>query len=288
VEPEIRTLTSSEVETVVDWAAGEGWNPGRHDAAAFHAADPGGFLGAFVGGELAGAVSAVRYGAGFGFIGLFIVLPEYRKHLLGVRLGRAALELLDGRCIGTDGVPAQQHQYERLGGFATAWRNVRCQGLLRPTPSGVAGRDRILVPAASVPFGDLAVYDAVHFGARRDAFLASWIGLPDHHAWVCLDEEVAGRGPAIRGFGVVRTCREGAKIGPLFADDAEIAGALFRRLTAGGGDVILDAPEANPAAVALAKRHSMTPVFETARMYRGGDPGLPAGRIFGITTFELG
>ena len=69
------------------------------------AADPGGFLGAFVGGELAGAVSAVRYGGGFGFIGLFIVRPEYRKYLLGVRLGRAALELLDGRCIGTDGVP---------------------------------------------------------------------------------------------------------------------------------------------------------------------------------------
>jgi hypothetical protein len=32
----------------------------------------------------------------------------------------------------------------------------------------------------------------------------------------------------------------------------------------------------------------MTPVFETARMYRGVDPGLPAERIFGITSFELG
>jgi hypothetical protein len=29
-------------------------------------------------------------------------------------------------------------------------------------------------------------------------------------------------------------------------------------------------------------------VFETARMYRNGDPGLPVERIFGITTFELG
>ena len=50
----------------------------------------------------------------------------------------------------------------------------------------------------------------------------------------------------------------------------------------------LDTPEANPAAVALAERYGMTPVFETARMYRGGDPGLPAARIFGITSFELG
>ncbi len=146
-EPEIRTLALPEVEAVVAWAAGEGWNPGLHDARAFFAADLGGFLGAFVDGELAGAVSAVRYGAGLGFIGLFIVQPEYRRHLLGVRLGRAALGLLDGRCIGTDGVPAQQHQYERLGGFRTVWRNVRYRGAIEPAggavgAAGAAGRHR--------------------------------------------------------------------------------------------------------------------------------------------------
>ena len=32
----------------------------------------------------------------------------------------------------------------------------------------------------------------------------------------------------------------------------------------------------------------LTPVFETARMYRGPAPALPLERIFGITTFELG
>jgi hypothetical protein len=40
--------------------------------------------------------------------------------------------------------------------------------------------------------------------------------------------------------------------------------------------------------VALARGAGMTPVFETARMYRGGDPGLPLDRVFGITSFELG
>jgi hypothetical protein len=40
--------------------------------------------------------------------------------------------------------------------------------------------------------------------------------------------------------------------------------------------------------VAMARRHGMTPVFETARTYRGGDPGLPAKRSIGITTFALG
>ncbi|HIP77670.1 MAG TPA: GNAT family N-acetyltransferase, partial [Kiloniellaceae bacterium] len=44
----------------------------------------------------------------------------------------------------------------------------------------------------------------------------------------------------------------------------------------------------NESAVGLAESYGMTPVFETARMYRGPAPKLPLERTFGITTFELG
>jgi hypothetical protein len=44
----------------------------------------------------------------------------------------------------------------------------------------------------------------------------------------------------------------------------------------------------NEAAVDLARRHNMTAVFETARMYAGGNPDLSLDRIFGVTSFELG
>ena len=40
----IRSMTRPEFDLALDWAAAEGWNPGLHDAAAFHAADPEGFL----------------------------------------------------------------------------------------------------------------------------------------------------------------------------------------------------------------------------------------------------
>ena len=52
--------------------------------------------------------------------------------------------------------------------------------------------------------------------------------------------------------------------------------------------VFLDTPEVNPAAVALAARHAMAPVFETARMYKNGSPEMRLERCFGVTTFELG
>jgi hypothetical protein len=50
----------------------------------------------------------------------------------------------------------------------------------------------------------------------------------------------------------------------------------------------LDTPAANPAAIALAERHGMKPVFETARMYTKGSPAGRIDRCFGVTTFELG
>jgi hypothetical protein len=55
----------------------------------------------------------------------------------------------------------------------------------------------------------------------------------------------AGR---IHGYGVARPCREGYKIGPLFADDATIASALLAAVTASvapGTPIYLDVPAPN-------------------------------------------
>jgi len=94
----------------------------------------------------------------------------------------------------------------------------------------------------------------------------------------------------VAGYGVIRRCREGFKIGPLFADDEKGADLLFRGLAAksGGETIYLDPPEPNAPAIALAERYGLEQVFETARMYKNGLPDLPTARIFGMTTFELG
>ncbi len=39
-----RTMTREEADLAVAWAATKGWNPGLHDAACFHQADPEGYL----------------------------------------------------------------------------------------------------------------------------------------------------------------------------------------------------------------------------------------------------
>ncbi len=273
----VRRMSEGDLALALEWAAAEGWNPGLHDARSFFAADPEGFLLGEFDGAPVGSVSAVRYGSRFGFLGLYIVRPEFRGRGFGLKLWRAALNRLGDRIVGLDGVVAQQENY-RKSGFALAFRNIRQRG------EGGGAAPPGLVDLATVPIEVIARCDRTAFPARRGAFLASWIGQPQAHALGVMD------GKALKGYGVLRGCREGFKIGPLFAGDNETAERLLAGLIARapGATVFLDTPEANPAALALARRFRMAPVFETARMYKNGSPRMRLDRCFGVTSFELG
>ncbi|MCB1907525.1 MAG: GNAT family N-acetyltransferase [Rhodocyclaceae bacterium] len=279
----IRAMRRAELDTLVEWAAGEGWNPGLHDADVFWSCDPQGFIAAEIGGELIGGGSIVAYPGGFGFMGFFIVRPEHRGQGLGRRLwfhrrDRLRARLGEPATIGMDGVFTMQAFYAS-GGFVFSHRDLRFEGV-GSHGSTAAG----LVDARSLPFEDLLAYDGAHFPAPRARFLRAWIAQPGSRA-------LAATGPdGLRGYGVIRTCRQGYKIGPLFAADEDVAESLFGGLAdqAAGAPLYLDVPENNPGAMALAARHGMREVFGCARMYLGPPPRLPKDEIFGVTTFELG
>jgi ribosomal protein S18 acetylase RimI-like enzyme len=268
------------VRLAIEWAAAEGWNPGVHDAGCFYAADHDGFLVGSLGDDPVATISVVKYGATFGFLGLYIVRRECRGRGYGLQIWNAGLARLAGRNVGLDGVVAQQENY-RKSGFRFAYRNIRYRG----TASATAPIDARIVPLSSVPVVETIAYDRALFPDERSAFLRCWIAQPDSTALGVL------RGRALAGYGVVRRCRDGYKCGPLFADDPALAEALFSALQAHvphGAVIYLDVPESNVAAVALAERHRMIVAFETARMYTGDAPQLPLRRLFGVTTFELG
>lgn len=276
-------MRSDEIGLVIDWAAHEGWNPGLDDAASFAAADPQGFLIGLLDGQPAAVISAVRYGAGFAFVGCYIVAPPFRGRGFGWRIWQAAMDRLQGRSIGLDGVVAQQDNYRRSG-FRLAHRNIRF--------AGKAGQISETLPEAlsietirSQAFADVARYDRRFFADDRSAFLRAWIAQPRAEGLV------VKRAGAIVGYGLLRPCHQGYKFGPLFADAPLFAEALFLRLgeaVPAGSEVYLDVPAINPDAVSLAERLGLTPVFETARMYTRSEPDISIARTYGITTFELG
>lgn len=276
---EIRAMTRRDLDLAVSWAAEEGWNPGLADAAAFLAADPGGFLMGAVAGEPVCCISAVCYGDGFGFLGFYIVRPAWRGRGHGIAVWNAAMARFGGRVVGLDGVVAQQDNY-RKSGFALEHRNVRYGAAAPVAPRAAAGFS--VAPIASL--AAIAAYDRALFPAPRDAFLQAWTTLPGH---VALELREGAR---LAGYGVIRPCRDGAKIGPLFAESPGGARTLFAALLARapGGPVFLDLPEPNADAVAMAVDAGMVPSFETARMYAGPAPRLPLARIYGISSFELG
>ena len=79
----IRQMTRAELDTLVEWAAAEGWNPGLDDAQIFWDTDPDAFIAAELAGELIGGGSIVAYGGRFGFMGFFIIRPDHRGQGLG-------------------------------------------------------------------------------------------------------------------------------------------------------------------------------------------------------------
>lgn len=279
----IRQMTRDELDMLVEWAAREGWNPGLDDAEVFWATDPEGFVAAEIDGELIGGGSIVAYGKKYGFMGFFIMRPEYRGRGLGDHLWherkRRLLARLDAdAAIGLDGVFNMQHYYAR-GGFRFVGRDLRFEGLGMDLP-----QPKHVIEASVLPFERIDAYDRRHFPAPRSRFLQAWIQLPGGHALAVVD------GGEIRGYAVMRPCRTGYKIGPLFAANAGLAESLLVAIASRvpGEPIFLDVPEINGDALALVARYRMSEVFGCARMVLGPIPELPVAEIFGVTTFELG
>lgn len=277
---EIAVASADDMQRMAGWAADEGWNPANTDSLAFVAADPGGFLMGRLDGEPVTAISVVKYGEALGFLGFYIARPAARGKGYGLRTWNAGMARLAGRNVGLDGVVAQQHNY-RKSGFRLAWNNVRQEG---PAPDARPPAGVRLIDGRGVPFDRLAAYDRRFFPAARDAFLASWISLPERASMVAV------RDGELVGLAVLRVARAAQRVGPLYAESPDVAAALVAALArkAGATTVAVDTPDINKSALALAERSGWKASFETARMYTGANPEADYAGLYGVTSFELG
>ncbi len=276
----IKTMNRKEVDIAIDWAAKEGWNPGLHDADCYFTADPNGFFIGLLDDEPIATISVIRYGKSFGFLGFYIVKPEYRDKGYGIHIWNVGLKYLKGRNIGLDGVTAQQDNYKKSG-FKLAYRNIRYEGFGGGNPP----ENSEIVELSTLPTEAIELFNHPFFPENRSNFIKSWINQPECHSLGIMQNGI------LSGYGVIRMCHSGYKIGPLFANSPELAESLFLVLKSKVNpteQIFLDAPEVNQSAVALAKRYNMKVSFETARMYTGEMPDMPLNRIFGVTSFEIG
>lgn len=275
----IRTMKQHELAIAINWAKSEGWDPGIHDAELFYKADPNGFFVGEINDQIVAVGSAVNYDSHFAFCGLYIVAPEHRGKGYGLALTKHRLNYCGERNIGIDGVLENVEIYKNIG-YVPYYKNYRYQSEIKqtsPLNSNIQEIAKDLQP-------QVLNYDKQCFPANRDKFLTAWINQNDAKSFCyMLNNEV-------KGFIVRRKCYEGHKIGPLFADNYQIAAHLLNAIQTDikNETIILDVPGNNPDAISLAESLNMEVVFSTARMYQKGLPDINNDKVFGITTFELG
>ncbi|MEM7463862.1 MAG: GNAT family N-acetyltransferase [Pseudomonadota bacterium] len=282
---EVRQSNLDDFKTAVSWAHAEGWNPGHDDLPPFFAADRNGFLMGYLDDEPISSISVVRYDDNYGFLGFYIVHPDHRGKGYGMATWNAGMSYLDGCTIGLDGVVEQQDNYKKSG-FGFAGRTIRYAGIPDQDVTSVGNCE--ISPVAGTHMDAVLEFDRNCFPAPRNDFLHHWLNPGDdsrRHSFVAMQDGT------FSGYATIRKCQQGYKIGPLFALAPEAARSLFNACCSRvepGAQVIIDVPESNTEAIAMAQDHGLEPVFETARMYRGTHPQLETRRIFGSTTLELG
>lgn len=274
----VRKMRRDETEFVVQMEAAQGWIPGIHDGELYYETDPDGFFIAEIEGKPIGCVSAVAYDDSFGFIGIYVVKPEFRNKGVGIKLTEKFLERMGNRNIGLDAVVENEKKYQNLMKFKSFYSNLRFEGKGGgEVPDG-------LVKISDVPFESLLEYDREMFPAPRSTFLEKWIKQPDSYAFAAVE---SGKP---KGYGVIRKCHNGYRIGPLFADDAITAEKIFLALKASVPNeaIYVDVPEPNKNAMEIANKYGMAVMFKTIRMYSREEPDINLEKVYGVTTIELG
>ena len=213
-----------------------GWNQVAADWETFRAL--GTVFAARAGGRVVATAAILPYGP-FAWVSMVLVASEQRRHGLGTKLLKRCIAALSeqGRVPLLDATPAGRPLYRSLG-FEETWgyhrlaRTGTCARCARMRPTPMALR----FVRSPMPTGPrYAPIDAAAFGADRSALLGRLRGrLPPA-------ELVAERNGRIAGFMLGRNGRSASQIGPLIADDDDVAHALLARaLPAIDGPIYID------------------------------------------------
>ena len=213
-------------------------------------------------GRIVATAATLPYGGRFAWISMVLVAGEYRRRGLATELMRRAVDDLTaaGLVPILDATPDGREVYRQLG-FTDSWgfqRLVRreARAATFPSPAGV-----VIRPLTDADWPALAAYDAA---ATRD-----------------------GR---VVGFALGRDGRLAAQIGPLTADNDDIACALAARaLDRLDGPVFVDLADAKSALRSYLDARGFTVARPFTRMLYGASTRFDdAARTYAVVGPEFG
>ncbi len=292
---QIRPLEYPDIYKVTKWAREEGFAPGTDDVSIYRSTDNQGLWVGCINSEPIGCISGVRYNSFYGFIGLFLVVPEQRGRGYGVELWKRALDHLnDLPCIGLEAALERVNDYSSWG-FAessptTRWK-LEGNGDIYPSlekSQDIHGGELHLLEGAAIPNAAVQAYDAKREPSPRPHFLGYWLNHASGKVLALVDSM-----GACHGFGRIRPCllREGKgwRIGPLLADTTDLAELLLKRLIEQHpGTVLLDSPGLNNNVESLLVNLGFEKTTKTIRMYKGKQPPISMNNVYALACLELG
>lgn len=286
-EPAIREMSENELNMVITWAEAEGWNPGNFDSRSYFALDQRGHFLLHLNQIPIGAISVVRYDNNLSFIGLFIVRPEYRSKGYGKLLWDHAMRQIEEVTkTGLYAVPKEIPRYQKSG-FRDRYNNLR---YYKVTSQNIENNSHLSVRIKSSAsfFESLCDYDQLHFGHSRKKFFECLFKMPQTWAFVSLDSN-----KRVNGYGIIRPCKTGFRIGPLYSDNIDSAKDIFRMLLTNipGQNFIVDIPSRNAFGEVFAHYFNLErmPDFDTAAMFKGAEPSeIDQSKCYGVCSLEFG
>jgi ribosomal protein S18 acetylase RimI-like enzyme len=277
----LRLLTEADIPFGMTLKNLAGWNQLPADWKRLLSLEPAGCFLALCNGMPAGTVTTTSYGSKLAWIGMVLVLPEFRRQGIGTALLNKAVEYLRGRdveVIGLDATPTGNQLYRRLG-FREDFALQRRQGIGRTLPAdGV-------VPLTAARLDEVIAFDAPRFGAPRPALLRRLFDDYPHLAWTY------HRNGRLLGYLMMRPGLHAHQIGPWVAAGPEAAEELFKTALTAACDtrIFLDVPVPNAAAIGIVEKYGFQIQRPYVRMFLGENRyPADARQMFAIAGAETG
>lgn len=280
----VRIEPNPDPELVMELERSTGWRQHAETIRRFSVDPEGHFLARDEHDDVLGTASCLTYGDALAFISGMIVRESHRRR----GIGRALLD----RCVrhamsrgaavvaldaSEAGAPLYRQEGFRIVGTTRRW--VLPEGAAPVEPAARASA--AIYPWSACEIMDILRYDTPRFGAPRARLLAEVLAAFPERAFVAFD----------RGSGDVvgHVMGQERYVGPLVADEPDVAAALLHATLAAGTPPAANLPPHQRDAEDLFQRAGFEPIdLACTRMTRGGPlPGLPH-TVFALAGWAFG
>lgn len=241
-KPIITPMQSTDFIQINQWCIDEGWNIGIYDSDIYYKIDPTGHYICKTTNNIA-SLSLIKHSPYFFTLGPFIVHKLHRKLGIGEAMLNATIANIEHEHPKAStilfSVPEQIERYKRVGFIPCI--NIQ-RWYIKSKETAYIKNECRTITKPLIPY--INQYYQQHHIVSREIILNELLLKPETNGLVYIDNNI------IKGFGFIRRCIRGFRIGALIADTPAIAQELIDELLvfAHSEPAFIDVPCSNPDA----------------------------------------